>query len=116
MENADFYEAERLLKLGLYPQAFEAFMALEVGSYECSYLMPCKMAMDNQLTAAQLDLLVHELEREVKNSNPKATFNYGLVLEHTGNQAKAIQLLQLAMDLGVPEARAALSRLLMKGA
>jgi len=116
MENADFYEAERLLKLGLYPQAFEAFMALEVGSYECSYLMPCKMAMDNQLTAAQLDLLVHELEREVKNSNPKATFNYGLVLEHTGNQAKAIQLLQLAMDLGVPEARAALSRSLMKGA
>ncbi len=116
MENADFYEAERLLKLSLYPQAFEAFMALEVGSYECSYLMPCKMVMDNQLTAAQLDLLVHELEREVKNSNPKATFNYGLVLEHTGNQAKAIQLLQWAMDLGVPEARAALSRLLMKGA
>jgi len=74
------------------------------------------MAIDNHLSPAQMGLLTHELEREVKNSNPKATFNYGLVLEHTGNQAKAIQLLQLAMDLGVPEARAALSRLLMKGA
>jgi len=39
-----------------------------------------------------------------------------LISNHTGNQAKAIQLLQLAMDLGVPEARAALSRSLMKGA
>ena len=64
MENADFYEAERFLKLGLYPQAFEAFMALEVGSYECSYLMPCKMALDNQLTPAQMDLLVRELETD----------------------------------------------------
>jgi hypothetical protein len=36
-------------------------------------------------------------------------------MEHAGNQAKAIQLLQLAMDLDIPEARAALSRLLMKG-
>jgi TPR repeat protein len=115
MENSDFYEAERFLKLGLYPQAFEAFMALEAGSYECTYLMPCKMALDNRLTTAQLDLLFHDLEREVKNSNPRATYNYGLVMEHAGNQAKAIQLLQLAMDLGIPEARAALSRLLMKG-
>ena len=116
MENADFYEAERFLKLGLYPQAFEAFMALEVGSYERSYLMPCTMALDNQLTPAQLDLLFHELELEVKNSNARVTYNYGLVMEHTGNQAKAIQLLQLAMDLGVSEARGALTRILIKGA
>ena len=116
MENADFNEAQRFLILGLYPQAFEAFMSLEAGSYERHYLMPCKMALKNQLIPAQLDLLFHELEREVNNSNPKAAYNYGLVMEHIGNQAKAIQLLQLAMDLGVPEARAALSRLLMKGA
>lgn len=115
MENSDFYEAERFLILGLYPQAFEAFMSLEAGSYERNYLMPCKMALKNQLTPAQLDLLFHELEHEVKNSNPRVAYNYGLVMEHTGNQAKAIQLLQLAMDLGIPEARAALSRVLMGG-
>jgi hypothetical protein len=116
MKNFDFYEAERYLELRLYPQSFEAFMSLEEGSNERTYLMPCKMVMNNQLTPAQLDILVQDLEREVRNSNPRAIFNYGLVMEHTGNQAKAIQLLQLAMDLGVPEGRAALSRLLMKGA
>lgn len=115
MENSDFYEAEHYLKLGLYPQAFEAFMALESGSYECTYLMPCKMAMNNQLSDAELDLLFHDLEREVSNRNPRASYNYGLVMEHIGNQTKAIELLQLAMDLGVAEARAALSRILMKG-
>ena len=116
MENSDFYEAERFLILGLYPQAFEAFMSLEAGSYERNYLMPCKMALKNQLSPAQLDLLFHELEHEVKNSNPRVAYNYGLVMEHTGSQAKAIQLLQLAMDLGVPEARGALTRILIKGA
>jgi TPR repeat protein len=116
MENPNFYEAERFLILGLYPQAFEAYMALEVGSKERNYLMPCQMALKNQLTTSQLDLLFHELELEVKNSNARATYNYGLVMEHTGNQAKAIQLLQLAMDLGVSEARGALTRLLIKGA
>ena len=78
--------------------------------------MPCQMALKNQLTTSQLDLLFHELDLEVKNSNARATYNYGLVMEHTGNQAKAIQLLQLAMDLGVSEARGALTRILIKGA
>lgn len=40
MQNSDFYQAEEYLKLGLYPQAFEAFMALEVGSLECTFLKP----------------------------------------------------------------------------
>jgi hypothetical protein len=31
MQNENFYQAEEFLKLGLYPQAFEAFMSLEVG-------------------------------------------------------------------------------------
>jgi hypothetical protein len=34
---------------------------------------------------------------------------------HFGDIPKATALLQMAMDLGVPEARGALSRLLMKG-
>ena len=73
------------------------------------------MALNNQLSQTQLDLLFHDLERELTNKNPRATYNYGLVLEHVGNHTKAIQLLQIAMDLGVSEARAALSRLLIKG-
>ncbi|WP_216186057.1 hypothetical protein [Polynucleobacter sp. MWH-HuK1] len=115
MDNSDFYQAEHYLKLGLYPQAFEAFMALEVGSFECTFLKPCMMAMDGQLNQAQLDVLFNELEREVKNKNPQAIYNYGVVKGHFRDIAKATSLLQLAMDLNVLEARGALSRLLMKG-
>ncbi|QWD59701.1 hypothetical protein [Polynucleobacter sp. MWH-UH35A] len=115
MDNSDFYQAEQYLKLGLYPQAFEAFMALEVGSFECTFLKPCMMAMDGQLTQSQLEVLFNELEREVKNKNPQVIYNYGVVKSHFGDIAKATTLLQLAMDLNVAEARGALSRLLMRG-
>jgi hypothetical protein len=115
MQNSDFYQAEQYLKLGLYPQAFEAFMALEVGSVECTFLKPCMMALDGQLNQPQLDTLFHELERETKNRNPQAVYNYGVVKSHFGDVPKATVLLQLAMDLGVAEARNALTRLLMKG-
>jgi len=66
MQNADFFQAEQFLKLGLYPQAFEAFMVLEVGSVECTFLKPCMMAMDGHLIESRLDELFHELERETK--------------------------------------------------
>ena len=115
MENSDFYQAEQYLKLGLYPQAFEAFMSLEVGNFSCTFLKPCMMAMDGQLNQSQLDLLFHELEREVKNKNPQAIYNYGVVKGHFGDISKATSLLQMAMDLDVSEARGALSRLLMGG-
>jgi hypothetical protein len=115
MQNSDFYRAEEFLKLGLYPQAFEVFMSLEVGSIECTFLKPCMMALDGQLNQSQLDSLFHELEREVRNKNSQAIYNYGVVKGHLGDISKATALLQLAMDLGVAEARGALSRLLMKG-
>ena len=115
MQNSDFYQAEQYLKLGLYPQAFEAFMALEVGSLECTFLKPCMMAMDGQLNESQLDELFHELERETKNSNPQAVYNYGVVKSHFGDIPRATVLLQLALNLGVAEARGPLTRLLMKG-
>jgi hypothetical protein len=115
MQNSDFYQAEQYLKLGLYPQAFEAFIALEVGNIECTFLKPCMMALDGQLNQTQLDTLYHELERELKNKNPRVIYNYGVVKSHFGDVQKATFLLQLAMDLGVEEARGALSRLLMKG-
>lgn len=115
MDNADYYQAEQYLKLGLYPQAFEMFMSLEVGNFECTFLKPCTMAMAGQLNQSQLDVLFHELEREVKNKNPQVIYNYGVVAGHFGDIPKATTLLQLAMDLNVAEARGALSRLLMKG-
>ena len=114
MQNSDFYQAEEYLKLGLYPQAFEAFMALEVGSLECTFLKPCMMALDGQLNQSQLETLYRELEREIKNKNPQAVYNYGIVKSHFGDARKAIALLQLALDLGVAEARGALSRVLLK--
>ena len=114
MHNSDFQRAEDFLKLGLYPQAFEAFMELEVGSFDCTFLAPCKMALDGQLNESQLEVLFHELERELKNKNPQAIYNYGVVKSHFGDVHKATELLQLAMDLGVAEARGALSRLLLK--
>lgn len=77
--------------------------------------MPCQMALDNQLSTSELDLLFHNLEQELVKKNPRANYNYGLVLDHVGNQTKAIHVLQIAMDLGVAEARAALSRILAKG-
>ena len=115
MQNADFFQAEQYLKLGLYPQAFEAFMALEVGSAECTFLKPCTMALNGQLNQSELGTLFHELERETKNRNPQVVYNYGVVKSHFGDVPKATALLQLGMDLGVAEARNALTRLLMKG-
>jgi len=114
MYNADFERAEDFLKLGLYPQAFEAFMGLEVGGFESTFLAPCKMALDGQLNPSQMSTLFDELEREVGRKNAQAIYNYGVVKSHYGDIPKATALLQMAMDLGVPEARGALSRLLMR--
>jgi hypothetical protein len=114
MYNADLEYAENFLKLGLYSQAFEAFMALEVGSLECTFLAPCKMALDGQLKPSELSTLFDELEREVGHSNAQAIYNYGVVKSHLGDVPKATALLQMALNLGVPEARGALSRLLMR--
>ena len=54
MQNENFYQAEEFLKLGLYPQAFEAFMSLEVGALDPTFLKPCMMALANQLNQGQL--------------------------------------------------------------
>jgi len=114
MHNSDFQRAEDFIKLGLYPQAFEAFMELEIGSMDCTFLAPCKMALNGQLNPSQLSILYDELEREATRGNAQVIYNYGVVKGHYGEVAKATALLQKAMDLGVPEARGALSRLLMR--
>jgi hypothetical protein len=114
MQNETFSQAEHFLKLGLYPQAFETFMSLEVGALDPTFLQPCKMALANQLYERQLSTLFDELEREVKRKNAQVIYNYGVVKGHVGDIPKATDLLQTAMDLGVPEARGALSRLLLR--
>ena len=114
MYSETFNQAEQFLKLGLYPQAFEAFMSLEVGSLDPTFLKPCMMALGNQLDQSQLSTLFDELEREVGRMNAQAIYNFGIVKSHLGDIPKATSLLQAAMDLGVPEARGALSRLLLR--
>jgi len=114
MQNETFNQAEQFLKLGLYTQAFEAFMSLEVGSLDPTFLKPCMMALANQLDERQLSTLFDELEREVGRMNAQAIYNFGIVKSHLGDIPKATSLLQAAMDLGVPEARGALSRLLLR--
>lgn len=89
-------------------------MALEVGNLECTFLAPCKMALAGQLNSTQLATLFYELEREVGHKNAQAIYNYGVVKSHHGDIPKATALLQIAMDLGVAEARGALSRLLIR--
>jgi TPR repeat protein len=70
------------------------------------------MALATQPPPSQLGILFNDLERPYEHKNPKAIHNYGLVKTHVGVAAKAIELLQTAMHLGVPEARGALGRLL----
>jgi hypothetical protein len=71
------------------------------------------MAWSNQLQERQLDRLFYELDLEVKRKNGVAIYNYGLVMEFKRNIAKATELLNLADQLKVPEARDALMRLLL---
>jgi TPR repeat protein len=48
-------------------------------------------------------------------NNGRATYNYGLVLAHVGQNPKAQEVLNQAALLGVPEAKAALTKLLLTG-
>ena len=89
-------------------------MSLEVGSLDPTFLKPCMTALANQLDERQLSTLFDELEREVGRMNAQAIYNFGIVKSHLGDIPKATSLLQAAMDLGVPEARGALSRLLLR--
>ena len=72
------------------------------------------MALANQLDERQLSTLFDELERKVGRRNAQVIYNFGVVKRHLGDIPKATALLQVAMDLGVPEARGALSRLLLR--
>jgi hypothetical protein len=111
--NPDFAEGLRCQNLGLYPQAFDLFFTIESAGYERTFRKCCEMAWSNQLQERQLDRLFYELDLEVKRKNGVAIYNYGLVMEFKRNIAKATELLNLADQLKVPEARDALMRILL---
>ena len=113
LNNADFAEGLRFQNLGLYPQAFDAFITIESAGHERSFRKCCEMAWSNQLQERQIDRLFYELETEVKRKNGVAIYNYGLVMEYKKNIPKATELLTLADKLKVPEARTALMRILL---
>jgi hypothetical protein len=59
--NGMLQEAENLLKIGHFEEAFTLFMALESGTYDATYLRPCQMALANQLKQPQLTELSEAL-------------------------------------------------------
>ena len=111
--NPDFAEGLRCQNLGLYPQAFDLFFTIESAGYERSFRKCCEMAWSDQLQERQIDRLQYELDMEVKRKNGLAIYNYGLVTLHFKNIPKATELLNLADQLKVPEARDTLMRLLL---
>ena len=111
--NPDFAEGLRCQNLGLYPQAFDLFFTIESAGLERTFRKCGEMAWSNQLQERQIDRLFYELDTEVKRKNGLAIFNYGLVMKHLKNIPKATELLTLADQLGVPDARNALMWLLM---
>ena len=42
-------EAENLVNIGRFEEAFDKFMALESGTCDATYLRPCQRALANQL-------------------------------------------------------------------
>ena len=111
--NPDFAEGLRCQNLGLYPQAFDYFFTIESAGYERTFRKCCEMAWSDQLQERQIDRLQYELELEVKRKNGPAIYNYGLVMRHLKNIPKATDLLGLADQLKVLEARDALMRILL---
>ena len=114
LHNDDFSQALRFQNIGLYPQAFDLFFSIESAGLERTIRKCCEMAWSNQLQDRQTELLFWELDQEVKRKNGPAIYNYGLVMEFHKNISQATELLTLAEQLKVPEARNALMRLLMR--
>jgi TPR repeat protein len=73
------------------------------------------MVMANQIGDGERRELFAKLEQQMFRNNGRATYNYGLVLAHVGQNPKAQEVLNQAALLGVPEAKAALTKLLLTG-
>jgi hypothetical protein len=104
-------EAENLLKIGHFEEAFNLFMALESGTYDATYLRPCQMALANQLKQPQLAELSEALEKEVGRNNAHAMFNYGCIKAHLKEVGIARALLMQANQKGIAAAGELLRKL-----
>jgi len=104
-------EAENLVKIGHFEEAFELFMALESGTYDATYLRPCHMALANQLKQPQLTELSEALEKEVYRNNALAIFNYGCIKAHLKEVGLARALLTQASQMGISSAGDLLRRI-----
>lgn len=111
----DFQEGEYALSMGAYLQAFEIFLMVEKDQREPTYLKCCQMVLANQLGPKEIAELEDRLKDEMRKNNGRATYNYGLVMAHLGHTAKAQEILNQAVLLDIPEAKAALTKLLLTG-
>jgi hypothetical protein len=104
-------EAENLVRLGRYAEAFDRFIAIERGAYEATYLRPCQMALANQLEKPQLEELFEVLEKESVRENAHAIFNYGCIKAHLNDIGGARLLLMRAKAMGIQSASDLLNKL-----
>ena len=109
--NGMLQEAENLVKIGHFEEAFELFMALESGTYDAKYLRPCQMALANQLKKPQLTELSEALEKEVCRNNAYAMLNYGCIKAHLKEVGAARELLTQASKMGISSAGDLLRRI-----
>jgi len=104
-------EAENLVNMGHFEEAFDKFMALESGTYDATYLRPCQMALANQLKKPQLTELSEAPEKEVCRNNAHAIFNYGCIKAHLKEVGPARELLTQASKMGISSAGDLLRRI-----
>lgn len=113
--SVDYKEGEYALSLGAYAQAYEIFFDLEKDQAEPTFIKCCQMVLANQVKEPVIHDLKEQLEREMARNNARATYNYGLIMSHLGHTAKAQEILNQAVLFGLPEAKSALTKLLLTG-
>lgn len=111
----DYKEGEYALSLGAYAQAYEIFFDIEKEQSEPTFIKCCQMVLANQIQESSLQDLKEQLEREMFRNNARATYNYGLIMSHLGHPEKAQEILNQAVLFGLPEAKSALTKLLLTG-
>ncbi len=113
----DLEDGERAIKIGAYRQAFDIFMMLCANAEDPAYYKLSEMALNKQMLEEELAQTVKLMSEEVKNRNQQATYNLGILYWRAPYSLKdlnkAVELLNLACNMEVPEAFVALARLYM---